>query len=121
GTIGGQQGAVIGFVVGCIIAALLLPNKGDNAVSSPPTIAVSKGPGGQEAPLQTQTSGRERLHEIMRQIEASRAADGRDVRSSPARGIGVSISFGEAQPLASRSSRAKPKLTWYGPGEPVIH
>jgi uncharacterized tellurite resistance protein B-like protein len=106
-TIGGQQGAVIGFVVGCIIAALLFQNKRGNEASLTPKIATSETPHDQEALLQTQTSGRERLHELMRQIEASRAADGRDVPSTPG--------------LSTGSSRAKPKLTWYGPGEPVIH
>src|SRR5436190_23593568 len=79
------QGAVIGFVVGCIIAALLFRNKRDIAASPVPKIAVSQAP-----PLRTETSGRERLHELMRQIEASRSARERDVRSVPARGIGAS-------------------------------
>ena len=123
--IAGPQGAVIGFVMGCIIAALLFRHKRDNVVAMAPKTAVSKAPLVQRTsaapPLRTETSGRERLHELMRQIEVSRSAGGQDPRIASSSGIGVSLSFSEAPPPAPRSSRAKPKLTWYGPGQPLIH
>src|SRR6266404_5321710 len=101
--IAGPKGAVIGFVLGCLIAALLFRKERDIAASPSPKMAVPKAPSVQHTsdppPLPTASSGPERLHELMRQIEASRSAADRDVQSARAGGIGVSISFGEAQPL----------------------
>jgi tellurite resistance protein len=123
--IAGPKGAVIGFVFGCIIAALIFRKKRDMATPPIPKMPVSKVPSVQHPshppPLPTASSGQERLHELMRQIETSRSADDRDLQSTNARGIGVSSSFGEEQPLSSRGGRSKSKLIWYGPGEPLIH
>jgi tellurite resistance protein len=56
----------------------------------------------------------------MRQIEGSRSiGDNQGKRAIP--GIGISLSFDNDEGPPSRSGRGAPKLTWYAPGQSVIH
>jgi len=71
-------------------------------------------------PLSTAEKPGARLHALMRQIEASGSL-GDKQREHSIPGIGVSLSFGVDETRQPRDERGASKLTWYAPGETIIH
>lgn len=120
--IAGWAGAVIGFSLGCAVAAILKTSKPSD-----------EDPADLEAPFLPQTRPRtvkpvpaaspnvDRLHEIMRQLETSRSVGGNKSEPTLSSGIGVSLSFDSDEVSPPRPRRGAPKLTWYPPGQSVIH
>jgi tellurite resistance protein len=123
GLMAGWHGAIIGLVVGCIVAAILRALRSD----VPPAAAQAPAPPHQRSrtvnptpPLSPTATPVERLHAHMRQIETSRSVgDNQSKRAMP--GIGISLSFGNDETPPPRSGRGASKLTWYAPGQSVIH
>ena len=123
GLIVGWHGAIIGLVVGCIVASILRALRSDvppttaqaPALPQPRSRTVNPTP-----PISPTATPVERLHAHMRQMEASRSVgDNQSRRAMP--GIGISLSFGNDEAPPPRSGRGAPKLTWYAPGQSVIH
>ncbi len=120
----GWQGAAFGLVTGCVVAVMLRPRKASNV--TPPVVQAPVLPqqrprvGNAASATPSTASGRERLHAHMRQIAASQSI-GNDQHPTSTPGIGISLSFGEAEAPARSSGRVEPKLTWYAPGQSVIH
>ena len=121
GLIAGWPGAPVGFALGCIIAAYGTKKRG--AVTPAPQSTRSAERRSRIVPAipppLPQATPVERLHEIMRQIEASKSAGENQIRRTTP-GVGVSLSFSNEEPPPS-SRRNKSKVTWYAPGQSVIH
>ena len=123
GLISGWPGGVIGFAIGCVIAAIVTRKRESHQV--PPvlqqTAPLSQPPSQQINPAPTVSPTVDRLHEIMRQIDSSQSGAAEDDPRHASSGIGISISFGNDEAPARRGRGPASKLTWYGPGEPLIH
>lgn len=113
GLIAGWPGAPIGFALGCIIAAFGTRKRG--AVTEAPQSTYSAKRRSRTVPAipppLPEATTVERLHEIMRQLEAK----------SDRPGIGESLSFGREEEPLPRRGGSKTKLTWYSPGQSLIH
>lgn len=118
--IGGLAGVVIGFSIGCVVAAIITRNKEPGHLSAAPPQVVPPHQQSLEK-VNAVSPTVDRLHETMRQLDTSPpVALNKDAPRIPS-GIGISISFGGDEAPASRGRTRAPKLTWYAPGEPLIH
>ena len=118
GVIAGWAGAVIGFSLGCIVGAML---KNAKRSARAPTVANLVESGSRTVnPAQVRSETVDRLHERVRQLQASRTAR-ESAQGLSAGGIGVPLPSSVAAASAPRTRRVTPKLTWYAPGRSFVH
>ncbi len=126
GLVAGWPGAAVAFGIGCLVAVLLVRTKRNDlsgSLSEVPLAPQQEIRKPASTPAAERATGAKRIHEIMRQIDASQNVNEDATNRSAPPGIGISLSFGgsEAELPVRRSERGAPKLTWYSPGQSVIH
>ena len=120
GILGGERGALVGLVAGVVLAITIRSRKRTKARGipvRPPPLPP------QPSPPPLSSGGRsvtvDRLHEIMRELDAARSSTGQG-KSHRRPSSEIEISLGSSEPSTLRSKRAA-KLDWYAPGQCLIH
>jgi tellurite resistance protein len=123
GIIDGGHGMLIGLVTGLVIALIIGSGKRSKSVTTsirPPPLPPQPKPGPASPAPHSATV--DRLHEIMRQLDATRPSLGQsDNRAKQGAEIDVSFSYEIGQQRPSTSQRRVAKLNWYAPGQCLIH
>lgn len=120
--ISGWPGAVIGFALGCVAGATLSKGRRRDALATTDPAASADRP--KTVPAKVTTSPQspvERIRAHMKELTAAESVAAERAESIHSAGIGVSLSFGTVAPPSAPVRRAKTKLVWHAPSEPLIH